>query len=190
MRSQGDFRSPWPALGWDPSNQGWGLSRSHLSQRWGTSLQGNFTGTLLELCLTSSAAGQPGTLVKGRGWCEQRQASQEPQTQQSCHASFTLLGTEAAARSVPVVGMDLAHQPGAGRAYGLSGTGWRTGSALGGQRHGAAMPLHTAGWSGDARRWSCWSFTTLPFMPAPCPLSAAGGRGSAPTRRMALTATW
>lgn len=30
----------------------------------------------------------------------------------------------------------------------------------------------------------------LPFMPAPWPLSAAGGRGSAPTRRMALTATW
>ena len=79
---------------------------------------------------------------------------------------------------------------GAGGAYGLSGTGWRTGSALGGQRHGAAMPLHTAGWSGDARRWSCCSFTTLPFMPAPWPLSAAGGRGSAPTRRMALTATW
>lgn len=190
MRSQGDFFFPWPALGWDPSNQGWGLSCSHLSQRWRTSLQANFMGTLLEHALYPVLPGGPGPLAKGRGWCTQRQASQEPQTQQSCHASFTLLGTEAAARSAPVVGTDLAHQPGAGWVYGLSGTGWRMGSVSGRQRHGAAMPLHTAGWSEDARRWSCHSFTSLPFTPTPWPLSAAGGPDSAPTRRMALTAKW
>lgn len=189
MRSQGDFHSPWPALGWDPSNQGWGLSRSHLSQRWGTSLQANFTGTLLEHALYPVVPGGPGPWQKaGVGARSGRPArshrlSKAATLPSRCWARRQQHGARRWWARIRLTNRVL----GGCMAYRAPAAEW---AACRRAKTWSCRALHTAGWSGDARRWSCHSFTSLPFMPTPWPLSAAGGRGSAPTRRMALTAKW
>lgn len=163
MRSQGDFLSPWPALGWDPSNQGWGLSRSHLSQRWGTSLQANFTGTLLEHALYPVVPGGPGPWQKAGVGAR----SGRPARSHRLSKAATLPSRCWARRQQHRARRWWARIRLTGCWVGvwLIGHRLQNGQRVGGQRHGAAVPCTRqdgAGMPGGGRATPSPAFPSCP----------------------------